>query len=92
ELWNLKGVVLKKLGRYDQAVGAYQNATEMNPDGFEGWNNLGVVQALAGNLANLHRVREELIPLQRQRRKEARGCGGVTGIVHSNTWRAYKNE
>ena len=50
ELWNLEGIIFKKLGRYDQAVGAYQKATETKPDVFEVWNNLGVVQALAGKL------------------------------------------
>jgi serine/threonine protein kinase/Flp pilus assembly protein TadD len=49
-LWNLNGVLLKKLGRYMDARASYAKATELDPHNVAAWHNLGVVTALAGDL------------------------------------------
>ena len=48
--FNTKGVVLKKLGRYEEAARAYAHALELNPDHGEAHENLGVLRALLGDL------------------------------------------
>ena len=49
-LWNTKGILLKKLRRYDEAVTAYERALALNRDFSASWENLGIVQAMAGEL------------------------------------------
>ncbi|MCH7884702.1 MAG: protein kinase [Planctomycetes bacterium] len=49
-IWNTKGVVLKKLQRYGEAIDAYREAISLAPNDLYAWDNLGVVQALDGNL------------------------------------------
>ncbi len=51
ETWNLKGVLMKKLGRYAEAAIAYQRSVQINSQG-DGYSNLGVVQILSGNLVD----------------------------------------
>ena len=46
-LWNLKGVLLKKLRRHDEAVDAYARAKELEPKKAAAWANLGQINALA---------------------------------------------
>lgn len=41
-VWNNKGVVLSKLGRYAEAIDAYNQALVLNPDYVNAWNNKGV--------------------------------------------------
>ncbi|MCH7592128.1 MAG: protein kinase, partial [Planctomycetes bacterium] len=48
--FNTKGVVLKKLGRYEEAARAYAHALALNPDHGEAHENLGVLHALRGDL------------------------------------------
>jgi Flp pilus assembly protein TadD len=61
-LWNTRGVLLKKLNRLPEAVGAYEKALQLNPDHSATCENLGVVQVLAGDLAtgekNIRRAAE----------------------------------
>ncbi len=47
-IWNVKGVLLKKLGRYGEAEDAYREAIALEPEDLYAWDNLGIVQALAG--------------------------------------------
>lgn len=49
-VWNTKGVVFKKLKRYDEAVKAYQEAARLEPDRAEVWDNLGIARALVHDL------------------------------------------
>jgi len=49
-LWNTKGVILKMLGRYDDAVVAFQRAVQLE-DSVEAYNNLAIVQVLDGDRA-----------------------------------------
>jgi tetratricopeptide (TPR) repeat protein len=41
-VWNNKGVALSKLGRYPEALEAYDRALELAPDYLSAWNNKGV--------------------------------------------------
>ena len=44
-LWNTKGVLLKKLERFDEAIVAYKHTIRLNPLYSAAWENLGIVQA-----------------------------------------------
>jgi serine/threonine protein kinase/Tfp pilus assembly protein PilF len=59
---NLHGVLLKMLGRYDDAMAAYTEVARLRPDWYAGWVNLGTIQALTGELeaatASLERATE----------------------------------
>jgi serine/threonine protein kinase/Tfp pilus assembly protein PilF len=48
--WNTKGVIFKKLKRYDEAIEAYDKCLALQPESRSGTENLGVAHALAGNL------------------------------------------
>ncbi|MCH7813942.1 MAG: tetratricopeptide repeat protein [Planctomycetes bacterium] len=52
---NLRGVILKKLGRYAEAIAAYQQVLELRPDYYPGWVNLGTSHALMGDLREAER-------------------------------------
>ena len=56
-LYNLKGVILKKLGRLDEAISAYELAIKHDDENGEAWENLGVAQALAGRI---HAAKESI--------------------------------
>ncbi len=61
-MYNLKGVLLKKLERYPEAAEAYAEAVKLNPESVASLDNLAIVQVLIGNLeeatANLHTATE----------------------------------
>ncbi|MHC4236587.1 MAG: hypothetical protein ACYSUQ_15840, partial [Planctomycetota bacterium] len=46
----LHGVVLKKLGRLDEAIAAFEKVTRLKPKWYPGWVNLGTNQAVTGDL------------------------------------------
>ena len=46
--WIAKGVGLRRWGRYDQAVEAYDEAIALKPDDLTAWNNKGVALYKAG--------------------------------------------
>jgi Flp pilus assembly protein TadD len=46
--WSGLGVVYRDLGRYDEAIQAYQQAIALDPKDAYPWNNLGNVYALRG--------------------------------------------
>lgn len=50
QLWNLRGILLKKWARYAEAVDAYKKAAELSPDDVFHWSNLGNAQAVLGDL------------------------------------------
>lgn len=68
-LWISKGVILKKLERYEEATDAYRTAAAAAEDTDQAhvrvaaWDNLGVVQALAGNLDEAERSLEQAAEL-----------------------------
>jgi len=49
-IWNLKGVLLKKLERFPEATEAYAKAAELNPKSLFVWDNLGIIRALTLDL------------------------------------------
>ena len=49
DLRNLKGVLLKMLGRHDEAIALYAEALTINPENASAWENRGVAYALAGD-------------------------------------------
>lgn len=75
-LWNLKGVLAKKLGRYPQAVLAYQRATELEPNSVYWWDNYGVILALAGD-----------IPAARTALQKATELAGTVEPCNVHAWR-----
>lgn len=51
-VYSNKGFVLKALGRYDEAIVAFQTALKLNPDDFISYNNLGGVYYQMGQFCN----------------------------------------
>ena len=49
-IWNLRGVILKKLGRFEEAAESYTHALKLKPQHAEAHENLGIVHALLGDL------------------------------------------
>lgn len=49
-VWNIKGVILKKLERYDEALDLYAKAVELAPDEPSSLENYGVLAALNNDL------------------------------------------
>lgn len=49
--WNRLGIILKKLGRYAEAIDAYQEAIQRDPTYFPAWIDLATAQALTGRFA-----------------------------------------
>ena len=47
-MWNNKGVALRRLGRFEEAVGCYDRALEIDPTLVEAWNGKGVALAVQG--------------------------------------------
>ncbi|MDD1730135.1 MAG: tetratricopeptide repeat protein [Methanospirillum sp.] len=41
-IWNNRGVTLSRLGKYDDALAAYEQALQIHPDYSTAWNNKGV--------------------------------------------------
>ncbi len=41
-IWNNRGVTLSRLGKYDDALAAYEQALQLHPDYSTAWNNKGV--------------------------------------------------
>ncbi|MCH7703378.1 MAG: protein kinase [Planctomycetes bacterium] len=52
DIWNVKGVLLKMLGRPEEAVVAYAQAMKLDPEKAVAWANLGVINALANDFAS----------------------------------------
>lgn len=52
KLWNVKGVILKKLERYEEATSAFEQALEIDSDHGQAYENLGIVQALLRDLSS----------------------------------------
>lgn len=63
EIWNVKGVLLKKLGRHDAAAQAYKKATELDPGNPAAWVNLGVINALAHDFTSAEQNLKRAIQL-----------------------------
>ncbi|MBI1827664.1 MAG: protein kinase [Planctomycetes bacterium] len=75
-LWNLKGVLLKKLGRYQEAVDAYRRGTLIDPADVAAWDNLGVAYALVGDLFS-----------SEEKMTRASQLGGTTKPCNAVAWR-----
>ena len=56
KLWNEWGVALHRLGRIDEAIGAYRNAVARDHRYVLAWNNLGVARAQLGEDAPAERA------------------------------------
>jgi len=41
--WNLKGLILSKLDRYDEAISCFDTALDFNPENYYAWTNKGDV-------------------------------------------------
>jgi tetratricopeptide (TPR) repeat protein len=41
--WNLKGLILNKLGRYEEAINCFDFALDINPENYYAWANKGDV-------------------------------------------------
>jgi len=46
--WNNKGVALSRLGKFHEAIEAYDQALKIDPEYFSAWNNKGVVLSRLG--------------------------------------------
>ncbi len=69
-LWNTKGVLLKKLHRYEEAIVAYQKALELTPEFSAAYENLGIVYALAGDMPGAWRHLRKAAELAGTREKQ----------------------
>ncbi len=50
EAWNNKGAALGSLGRYDEALNAFDEATTISLTYAEAWYNMGIIYDFKGNL------------------------------------------
>ena len=49
-VWNVKGVLLKKEGKLDEALSAFEKAIGLKDDYYPAWSNRGLVYALKNNI------------------------------------------
>jgi serine/threonine protein kinase/tetratricopeptide (TPR) repeat protein len=75
-LWNIKGIVLKILKRYDEAIQAYEGALALDPNSVPWLANLGVVYALKEDFA---RAEETFL--------RATELAGTATDCNANPWR-----
>lgn len=75
-LWNLNGVLHKKLEDYGKAIAAYEKALELEPENDAAWENLALVYALDGDLETAS------VNLKR-----AVGIAGTEGYQCESPWR-----
>ena len=47
--WNLKGIILNRLGRYEEAINCFDVALNINPENYYAWANKGDVLYEQGN-------------------------------------------
>ena len=50
EAWYNRGISLKNLGRYEEAISSYDKAVEFKPDKHQAWYNKACGYALQGNI------------------------------------------
>jgi Tfp pilus assembly protein PilF len=71
---NYYGLLLKKLGRYDEAIAQTLRLIDLDPTDSAAWSNLGAYHALSGNLEkareSLHRATEVVAGLDEARGKD----------------------
>ncbi|WP_170861392.1 tetratricopeptide repeat protein, partial [Geitlerinema sp. PCC 9228] len=63
--YNILGNAYSDQGKYEQAIAAYQQAIQLNPDVFSPYENFGIVRSLQGNISEaqeLWRKSLELCP------------------------------
>jgi tetratricopeptide (TPR) repeat protein len=63
EAWLNKGVILAKLGNYQEAIWCYDELIKLKPDFWEGWNNKGIVHAVVGDHKEAIKCYEKAIEL-----------------------------
>lgn len=47
--WNLKGLILDKLGQYEEAISYFDNALRINPENVYAWTNKGITYYNVGS-------------------------------------------
>ncbi len=75
---NLKGVLLKKLGRYDEALEFYSGAIDLNENDDAAWENLAVTYAL----------KNDLDAAEQNMREATRLVGDQKGKMCETSWRS----
>ena len=63
-IWNILGAANKGLGRLNEAVAAFQKATQLNPSNPDGHNNLGTALQDQGKLAEAIEAYQEALSLK----------------------------
>jgi len=63
EAWNGLGYSLRKLGRYDESIKAYQEALRLRPEYSQALEYLGEAYVQMGKLDEAKKVLEQLRPL-----------------------------
>ena len=76
-IWNVKGVILKKLGRIDESLIALERAVELEPGNSAMMENFGVLAAINHNLA----VAEQSLV-------KAADLDPIEGIERCNIWQS----
>jgi Flp pilus assembly protein TadD len=70
EAWNELGFALRQTGKYDDALGAYDQALKLRPNFPEALEYLGETYVKLGRLADARAILERLAPLDAARAKE----------------------
>jgi tetratricopeptide (TPR) repeat protein len=78
---NYHGIVLKDLGRLEEAIQVAARIVDLDESDFPGWSNLGAYYALAGNLARAEECLQEGARL-------ARDAEEFNALYRAQAWRA----
>ena len=63
DAWYNKGVALNDLGKYDEAIKAYDRAIELNPEDSDAWCNKGVALYYLGKYDEAIKTSDKTIEL-----------------------------
>jgi len=69
QIWNIIGVNLRLIGKYDEAIAAHKTAIELNGSYWANWASLAAAQAVAGDLKEAERSLQRAVQLEDGRTK-----------------------
>ena len=76
-----RGITLKELKRFEEALASYDRALTLRPDYAEAHNSLGVVLLQLGHLSQARAALEQAVELAPRKAKYRRDLGEITRFV-----------